>query len=573
VHLRLYSFLFALFSCVAAVTAQTISSFDPTFGQPGVTSVTISGSGFLNATSVSFHGTPCPTGTWQVSDQSGTQIIAYVPSGATTGPITVTKPGGSGTSVDTFTVIGPGPYISDFSPTNAAVGTTVTINGAHFTGTTSVKFNGTAASFLSPTTDTQLNATVPAGATTGQITVANGSGSWVSSNYFYFPPGVTSFSSTNGRTGTNVVIKGTNFLGVSRVQFGGVNALVFTTNSNTQITATVPTNAVTGHISVSAPAGQFITTSNYIIVPNITDFTPIAGNIGTTVTINGANLNGSGLVVKFNGTTASVNSSSFGQISATVPSGATSGPLTVSTVDGTATGPTNFFLPPIALSISPTNGGPGTVVTITGNNFTNTTDVQFNNQSASTFTVVNNTTINATVPLGATTGQINIINPGGSVLTPQTFFVTPTITGFSPGAGVPGVVVNITGTNFLYALAVKFNGTPASFLAPTNDNLIVATVPLGATTGPITVQTHGGSVTTTNNFVIESLLLSITNLDASTVRVSWTTNAPGFVLQSSTNLISSDNWSNEPVAAQIIGGRETVTNSETVPQKYYRLRK
>src|SRR5437588_10714859 len=41
----------------------------------------------------------------------------------------------------------PAPTISSFSPTSGGVGTTVTVNGTNFTGATSVKFNGQAASF------------------------------------------------------------------------------------------------------------------------------------------------------------------------------------------------------------------------------------------------------------------------------------------------------------------------------------------------------------------------------------------------------------------------------------------
>jgi hypothetical protein len=53
---------------------------------------------------------------------------------------------------------------------------------------------------------------------------------------------------------TNVVITGTNFLGTLSVKFNGTNA-VFTVDSNTQITTTVPTNATTGPISVITPGG------------------------------------------------------------------------------------------------------------------------------------------------------------------------------------------------------------------------------------------------------------------------------------------------------------------------------
>ena len=70
----------------------------PASGAPG-TSVTISGSGFTNATHVRFNGTSA--GFSIVSD---TQITATVPSGATSGPISVTGPDGTGTSAASFSV-------------------------------------------------------------------------------------------------------------------------------------------------------------------------------------------------------------------------------------------------------------------------------------------------------------------------------------------------------------------------------------------------------------------------------------------------------------------------------------
>jgi len=63
------------------------------------------------------------------------------------------------------------------------VGTTVTITGTNFTGATSVKFNGVAATFT-VNSATQITATVPAGATTGKIEVVTPSGTVTSTTDF-----------------------------------------------------------------------------------------------------------------------------------------------------------------------------------------------------------------------------------------------------------------------------------------------------------------------------------------------------------------------------------------------------
>ena len=524
-------------------------------------------------TNCSFNGR---SASFAVTDQFGTQINTFVPSGATTGPICLKKPGtAANCSADDFVVIGAGPYVSDFSPTNAAVGTTVTINGAHFSNPETVQFNGTNSPSVTVTSDTVCTATVPNGVTTGPLKVTTSLGSYTTSNYFYVAPVVTSFSPYVGRAGTNVVIKGTNFTAATRVAFGTVSAS-YTINNNNQITATVPTGAADGTVRVSAPAGQFISTSNFIVLPDISSISPIAGNVNTTVTINGSNLivgSPTYPIVRFNGVVASLLGASSSQIQVLAPSGTSSGPVTVQTGDGTAIAPTNFYYPPFVTSIIPTNGAPGTTVTISGQNLTNASSVVFNATSAVTFAVVNNNTITATVPVGATTGQVSVTTPGGTIASAQTFFVTPIISSFSPQTGVIGIPVTISGTNFSFFTHVLFNGLAATTSSNTGDNVIIANVPIGATTGPITVQTPGGNVTTTSNFNVVPLLLSITNLSPNTVAISWTTNAPGYFLQYAMNLQSSNTvWSNEPVSTQIIGGKVTVTNAVTNAQKYYRLR-
>src|SRR5438093_13394231 len=80
--------------------------------------------------------------------------------------------------------------------------------------------------------------------------------------------------------------------------------------------------------------------------PGITGFAPPSGATGTTVTISGFGFTGA-LEVQFNGTDASFNVDSDNQITARVPSGATTGPITVTTPDGSATSTDSFDAIPI----------------------------------------------------------------------------------------------------------------------------------------------------------------------------------------------------------------------------------
>ena len=141
-----------------------ITNFSPRNGPVG-TSVTIDGSQFTGATSVTFNGHGA-----QFSIVSDDRITAVVPPDATTGKIRVTGPGGFDESLGPFTVTGDAPVFGNFSPRSGPVGTSVTIDGNHFTGATSVTFNGHGAQF-SIVNDDRITTTVPSDATTGKIRV------------------------------------------------------------------------------------------------------------------------------------------------------------------------------------------------------------------------------------------------------------------------------------------------------------------------------------------------------------------------------------------------------------------
>jgi hypothetical protein len=243
------------------------------------------------------------------------------------------------------------PTITSLSVTTGAPGTPVTITGTNFQTppVTGVSFNGTAAAFT-VVSDTSVTTSVPCGATTGNVTVTNGT----VSNGIAFTvtaagaPTVTSFTPGSGTAGTTVVtITGTNLCGATVVKFNATNATTFTVNSATQITATVPTGATTGKISVTTPVATGTSTADFTVgPPTITSFTPNRGLAGTSVVITGTNFSGV-TSVKFNGITATYTVNSGTQITATVPTGATTGPITVTNAVGTATGGTFTVAPPV----------------------------------------------------------------------------------------------------------------------------------------------------------------------------------------------------------------------------------
>jgi uncharacterized repeat protein (TIGR03803 family) len=151
---------------------------------------------------------------------------------------------------------------------------------------------------------------------------------------------------------------------------------------------------------------------------------PTSGMVGTAVIILGNNLTGA-TSVTFNGTPAKFTVvSSSTEIKTTVPSGATTGKVKVTTASGTLTSNQTFRVTPQIKSFSPSSGPVTTPVVITGVSLTQTTKVTFGGK-AGAFTVNSDTQVTATVPAGAKTGRITITTPGGTATSATSFTVTP----------------------------------------------------------------------------------------------------------------------------------------------------
>jgi hypothetical protein len=242
--------------------------------------------------------------------------------------------------------------------------------------------------------------------------------------------------------------------------------------------------------------------------PSVSGFSPGSGSPGASVTVTGSNLAGA-TSVTFNGVAAAFSVVSGSQLAATVPAGATSGPVTVTTPVATAASAASFTVAgavpaPSITSLSPTSGPVGTSVTITGANLTGASAVGFNGTAATTFAVVSATTVTATVPAGAATGPVSVTTPGGTATSPGSFTVTasaPTISGFSPTSGKAGTAVTIAGTGFTGASSVKFNGKAATFTVVSSTQ-ISTKVPAGAKTGTISVATPAGTATSAQKFTV-----------------------------------------------------------------------
>ena len=172
---------------------------------------------------------------------------------------------------------------------------------------------------------------------------------------------------------------------------------------------------------------------------------------------------------------------------------------------------------------SPTTGTAGTVVTLTGTNFSATpaSNVVKFNGVVTTVTSATITSLTVSAPVGGTTGKITV-EVGNHVATSSnsfTFDAPPvsnlSITSFSPATGTNGTSVTIIGTNFAPVTAdnlVKINGTPAGVTQASATSL-TAVVSAGTTSGKITVQVGATVATSATDFTyVEATIGTVSTL-------------------------------------------------------------
>ena len=231
--------------------------------------------------------------------------------------------------------------------------------------------------------------------------------------------------------------------------------------------------------------------------PAITSFSPTTGIAGTVVTITGTNLNGVTSVTFGDSAAASFTYVNSTTVTAVVGTGAT-GPVSLVVSAGVAS--LNGFIygqPPVMTGFTPDSAAQGTAVTITGKGFTGTGSVNFGGTPAQSFTVLNDSTIVATVGVGST-GAITVTGPSGVATSSGNFVYIYTaqppvsLTSFSPDSATQGATVTITGQNLSGITSISFGGTPAQSFRIFSNNVVYATVGAGST-GAVSVSGNNGS--------------------------------------------------------------------------------
>jgi RHS repeat-associated protein len=296
--------------------------------------------------------------TWTTSDSALASIDA---TGMTTalspGTVTVRASLGSVTGSATLTILAT-PTITSLQPNKGRLsgGQTVTITGTNFgtTSNTSVNF-GSNTAVVTAATATTLTVTTPshaAGVVDVTVTAPTGTVTKTGAFTYLAPPTVASITPNRGKTsgGDSVTVTGSNFdAGATTLTIGAAAATNVVVVSPTSLTATTPAgNAGAASVTVTTAGGSGTLTSGFTYVPppTITSFTPAQGPAGTSVTINGTTFDAVAAndIVVIGGAPAAVTSATTTRLIATVSANAITGPVSVSTIGGSATTATNFVV-------------------------------------------------------------------------------------------------------------------------------------------------------------------------------------------------------------------------------------
>jgi YD repeat-containing protein len=260
------------------------------------------------------------------------------------------------------------------------------------------------------------------------------------------------------------------------VKLNGVVATVSASTVN-QLTVTVPAGATTGTITVTVAGNTAASATSFTVLnspaPTIASFSPVIGNTGTSITINGKQF-ASPMAehVYFSGVrdgaaAATTSTSTSTQIATSVPGAAVTGPISVSTQYGTGTSTQSFVVLPSNL--------PSGV-------------------SASTVSEVAQTTIGG----AATSYPLSKANTQAAI----TFSVSPGVTAISLAITAStlagGANIFVYGPANQLVTSSAYTSAPANVYSPTLNpgTYLLLIVPTAGSTGAVTLRILNASPVT-----------------------------------------------------------------------------
>ena len=522
---------------IAGVSPASVSA-----GAPSQT-VTISGTGFVTGSVVSFSGTALQTTYVSPTSLQVSLASALLANGAADAfSVSNPTPGGGSSPQVEFDVMSPTPVVSSITPSTLAIGNpaVITVTGTGFEANSTGLWNGSPR----PTTvisSTSVQITLTAADVqsfgTGQITVSNpgpgGSTAPAVTLVVLAPLTVTAVTPSSVQAGSpaqNLAVTGTGFVTGSVVSMDGT-ALPTTVAGATSLAAAVPAsllaNGRTASVTVTNPATAVNAGTSSPIAFSVNSPTPVLTGLAPANV-----MTGQAATITLTGSGFEANSSVLwnGAARPTTLTGATSLQVSLSAVDlqtagtgqiavnnpgpgGTTTAAValNIYAPLAVTSLSPTTvtaGSGALTLAVNGAGFVAGSVVSLDGNALQT-TYASSTSLQAAIPATALangrTGAVTVANPSSALNAGISAAVnlpitsaTPTVSALTPANTLQGqpATVTLTGTGFESNSSVLWNGSarPTTFLTATSLQVALTAADLGSTgAGQITVNNPGPS--------------------------------------------------------------------------------
>ncbi len=317
------------------------------------------------------------------------------------------------------------PAVSRITPDSGTIGSRIVVRGSRLAGLTSAEFGGGVSAVVIPVSETEVQLDVSAGAMSGRITLRNLHGQGSSGTVFRIAPGlphtVTTIPSVPVAIGETFTITGTHLHEVSLVRIGVLNA-AFTVVSATEMSVTVPPNAVTSRVTLTGPSGPVQSATELMVIkapPVITSAATATGMVGQAFNFT---VNATNSPVSFTASPlpAGLVFDPATRVISGVPTaeGVTICALTATNGGGTTTGGLTITIAPQpapVISITqPALVPAGGRILVSGDFLLQTTAVSVGGVNA-LFEILNDDRISIIMPPGITGGLVSITTPKGQV--------------------------------------------------------------------------------------------------------------------------------------------------------------
>jgi len=329
------------------------------------------------------------------------------------------------------------------------------------------------------------------------------------------PPEVTSVSEASAPSGKIVTIQGLNFDASLQVMIDNGVIATAGTPTKTEVQFIVPFRAQQEEVALAVKtkygASQPKAFTILPPVPIIRALKPNRSGMGTVIKLAGSYF-ANASAVRFKSPDQDTEKDAVftvtgDTIQVTVPAGLSpdAADIRVTSPSGTSD-PVSFtvLMAPHIVSFTPDNGVAGKVITLQGENLTDAQKVTFGPTLQAEIITDATDAITVRVPAGAPTDTIYVYTAGGKGKSPKKFTAVPgpAIQTLDKTTGAAGTDVLITGLNFAGAFELKFGTTPAQIIS--NDGTKIKTkVPVGGSSGKISVTTPAGTAQSDADFVVQ----------------------------------------------------------------------